>query len=1136
MIPEFLSFVAQYDIIGIQESKLDDVDRVNIPLYQVFANNRARISRYRSGGIAILVKNELYPFITIQKVESKLISWLAISNQILPTDDDLYCGIVYIPPYRSKFAHDDPYLELQAEVDKYMAKSKNILMFGDFNSRTGSKADYIICDQFMCDIQGNEELFLENLNTINYFDNYDVSLKRNNADTTDNFYGQQLLNFCKYNNIFIINGRFCSDKFSPKTTCKDKSTIDYFLSTVLNFPYFNSFEVLEFDSLYSDAHCGVKLSINALSSDINHAKHCKDNSPTPRLWEESKAHRFEENISETELNTISECFENLKHQPTTQKQINEIVTKIENMFASTAKKTFGFKKLTQNENSNHKKWFNQECRGARNLYHNARKLYNKHKTLYFKNALKTVSKEYKSTISKAVKNFKKQRVDKLRNLKTLKPRDYWKIINSVDKHSSSLPPLNELHAFFKELNSAEKEQTKKDEHAENNFENLNEINIELNQPITQQEVLQAVKKLKNNKSSGPDCILNEHIKSTINLLLPTYTQLFNTIFDTGIFPESWALGDILPIYKNKGSLQLPENYRPITLLSCLGKLFTSVLNNRISTYVEKYEIICHNQAGFRKGLSTTDNLFVIQSLIDIAKSYKHKLFCAFIDFKQAFDNVWRDGLWYKVGNFGINGKCLNLIKNMYNNIKSRIITPEGNSAFFPCCKGVRQGENLSPILFSLFLNDLEHYLMANKANGIVCEANTENTYSFIKVLILLFADDTVLFANNNNDLQIMLNIFEKYCEDWKLTVNVSKTKILIFSSDRSAQTFHFYFKGIEIDIVTEYKYLGIYLSKNGSYLNCKKHVAEQANNAIFALMRKIRVLNLPIEMQIELFNKLIKPILLYGCEIWAFGNLDIIERVQLKFLKRILHLKKSTPSYMVYGETGVMPLKVEIQSKIVSYWSNLLEFNTGRLSSMIYNILYILFEQGKCKSKWLENVKNIVSSNGYANVWESQSCLNKNWFRASFKQKLKDQFLQRWESLLNSSSGAVLYRMYKNEFGINKYFYILNNNQCRTLTAFRTRNHRLPVELGSWGNTKISERKCTFCHSEVGDEFHCLFNCTYFTEERNFHIKNYYRKNPNSLKMNELMNSTNASILKHLTQFAEKIMKAHKFPQQLQPD
>ena len=359
------------------------------------------------------------------------------------------------------------------------------------------------------------------------------------------------------------------------------------------------------------------------------------------------------------------------------------------------------------------------------------------------------------------------------------------------------------------------------------------------------------------------------------------------------------MGDILPIYKNKGSVNLPENYRPITPLSCLGKLFTSILNNRLNKFAEKYEIICHNQAGFRRGLSTSDNLFVLQSLFDMSKSTKNKLFCAFIDFKQAFDNVWRDGLWYKLQKYNINGKCLNLIKNMYNNIKSRIVTPDGNSVFFPCCKGVRQGENLSPILFSLYLNDLENYLMSNGANGIVCEANSENIYTYIKLLVILFANDTVFFSNNQVDLQHMLNLFEQYCDQWKLTVNISKTKILILTSGRSAQNLHFTYKGKEIRIVTEYKYLGIYLAKSCSYLSCKKHIAEQANHAMFSLLRKIRVLNLPIEMQIDLFDKLIKPILLYGCEIWGFGNLDIIERVQLNFLKLILNLKKSTPSFMV---------------------------------------------------------------------------------------------------------------------------------------------------------------------------------------------------------------------------------------------
>lgn len=337
-----------------------------------------------------------------------------------------------------------------------------------------------------------------------------------------------------------------------------------------------------------------------------------------------------------------------------------------------------------------------------------------------------------------------------------------------------------------------------------------------------------------------------------------------------------------------------------------------------------------------------------------------------------------------------------------------------------------------------------------------------------------------MFSNSKNDLQLMLNLFEKYCDDWKMTVNILKTKILIFNGGRNVQNFQFFFKGSEIEIVTEYKYLGIYLSKNGSYQNSKKHIAEQANNAMFSLLRKTRELNLPLEIQIDLFKKLIKPILLYGCEIWGFGNLEILERVQLKFLKMILNLKKSTPSYMVYGETGIFPLKVDIQARIISYWSNLTEFNSNRLSTMVYQVIYNLFEQGKCKSKWIKNIKNLVKNNGYANVWLSQNNFRRQWFRLSFKQKLKDQFLQQWNSLINSSSSGINYRIFKTKFELNNYFCLLNNKQCRLLTAFRTRNHRLPIETGRWSNKPMRERVCHLCQVELGDEFHYLFKCNFF--------------------------------------------------------
>lgn len=130
--------------------------------------------------------------------------------------------------------------------------------------------------------------------------------------------------------------------------------------------------------------------------------------------------------------------------------------------------------------------------------------------------------------------------------------------------------------------------------------------------------------------------------------MPVYIKLFNTIFDTGTLPEAWLEGKIRPIYKNKGDKSDPENYRPITILSCLGKLFTAVLNNRLTKFLDTYELLNENQAGFRKSYSTVDHIFALNSLIELFKSTKKKLYGTFIDFSKAFDSVWRMGLWKKM--------------------------------------------------------------------------------------------------------------------------------------------------------------------------------------------------------------------------------------------------------------------------------------------------------------------------------------------------------------------------------------------------------------------------------------------------------------------------------------------------------
>ena len=267
---------------------------------------------------------------------------------------------------------------------------------------------------------------------------------------------------------------------------------------------------------------------------------------------------------------------------------------------------------------------------------------------------------------------------------------------------------------------------------------------------------------------------------------------------------------------------------------------------------------------------------------------------------------------------------------MYKNIKSNVHANNQSSAYFPCYSGVRQGENMSPFLFTIFINDLQSFLDKCALKGIDCDINYEEITSYFKILILLFADDTVLFADSELELQHEINVFQDYCSIMKLTVNVSKTKIVIFTNARNSNPINYMFNLQPIEIVSEYKYLGIYLSKNGSFTLAKKKIAEQANKALFSLLKKTKDLDLPYDLQLDIFDKTIKPILLYGSEIWGTGNCDIIERVQLKYLKYIFKLKKSTPSHMIYGELGIMPIKTEIPARIVSFWSKVID-NQGTL-------------------------------------------------------------------------------------------------------------------------------------------------------------------------------------------------------------
>ena len=249
--------------------------------------------------------------------------------------------------------------------------------------------------------------------------------------------------------------------------------------------------------------------------------------------------------------------------------------------------------------------------------------------------------------------------------------------------------------------------------------------------------------------------------------------------------------------------------------------------------------------------------------------------------------------------------------NMYKGITSSVINNGHKSDSFAINQGVRQGENLSPLLFALFVNDLECYLIENGCNFVNMELNfDERITEYLKLLLILYADDTVVFADNELSLQKALDGLENYCKRWKLNVNCDKTKVLVFCGKKTNYEYPFKLNNHLLQHVSSYKYLGINFNFNGKFNNGVKDLKDQGRRAMFSLLQKSRHLQLDISVQLELFNSLVRPIITYGCEVWGYSCIEIIESLQLEFLKYILHIKKGTPNCFVYGETGQYPLYV----------------------------------------------------------------------------------------------------------------------------------------------------------------------------------------------------------------------------------
>ena len=265
--------------------------------------------------------------------------------------------------------------------------------------------------------------------------------------------------------------------------------------------------------------------------------------------------------------------------------------------------------------------------------------------------------------------------------------------------------------------------------------------------------------------------MNKVLKTAQHYLLLPITKLMNLIIESEKYPSSWCRNILVTSYKGGGNDD-PDNYRGISIGSCLAKLYSTIFYHRILEVNDNVGLINNKQIGFLKGFRTADHLLVIDTIInEVVHKKKKKLFVAFIDLKKAYDKINRDALIFKLKRKGFSGKFLMSIVALVNNV---LQIPKINGKLLPpivTSTGLKQGDNLSPILFDIFFDDVE-LIFDSKCEPVVSSDELSLNH-------LLYADDMAILSLSSEGRQHSLDNLHEYHKVWYLDVSIKKPKVIV---------------------------------------------------------------------------------------------------------------------------------------------------------------------------------------------------------------------------------------------------------------------------------------------------------------------------------------------------------------------
>ena len=951
------------DVICINETHLQGNATIELQNYTYYGFNRQLTHIHApkgSGGIGIFVKDKLLSTFNVSVFDKSYDGILGISLISKNTDYSLAIFATYLPPESSSWGRDATafYAHLLGEI--YMLNDfDSIIICGDMNSRIGQLSDSISM--------------------------LDEIPQRSALDKTTNQHGHTFIEFLNDAKFCVLNGRLCTenDNFTS-VSIRGKAVVDYVCVPHDCFKNCSNFRVISPESLvhkYQLQHLlGTRsklpdhyflsfdftYSYSAQISDDCHNQPIQDHPHEPFIARRYKMNRMPPNFMQSDVSrsALLELINKIESCRETQNNVDSVYdsfcdTVIHEMndtipyLDCTRQVRKRFKSFKPYWNESLDQHWNEmrlkerafvKCNGTRERRSSLRQQFLTCKDKFDK-LLRSTERAYRRglmiNIETECTNNPKEFWEHLKNLG---PKRKQNIPTAVyDENGNVQTDRNFVnHTWSRDFSNLynTQDQTEFDskfydemlQHKRLLEDNLNDPLYEqsptLNSQISRGEVEKVVHCAKNGKSVGFDKIPYEVLKA--QPVIDYLHSLFNLCLDSGLIPSIWRKAIITPLPKdNTKDPRIPLHYRGISLLCAVSKLYSSVLNNRLLPYLENNGLLVDEQNGFRSDRSCQDHAFTACIIIKDRLAQKKSTFSTFNDLQKAFDYVDRDALLYKLLINKVDGKFYNSVRAMYTGTEASVKLNNSLTNWFPCTSGVKQGDNLSPTLFALFINDL-----ALELNSMDCGIKIDNTH----ICCLLYADDIMLLSENEDNMQRMLNHISIWCRKWRLRINYTKSAVIHFRNKGKNRSNYVFQVGNEtIEYTTTYKYLGIVLHENFDFTVTADTLFNSGGRAFGSMISKIHNFkDIGFEAYSKLYNSCVVPVTDYCSGVWGFRNFPKSDMVQNRAIRYYLGVHRFT---LILALSGDMGWTISVHRRwlnIIRLWNRLVDMDDDRLTKKVF--------------------------------------------------------------------------------------------------------------------------------------------------------------------------------------------------------